>query len=263
MPSGSRPGEHDPAADTAGVPGRGSVGVEYDSGPSGGRHVWRAPSAFQRSAHDGKAGASPMRQYRTMRKTWRKRIRRRLVSVGGLAFVVGVLPLQLWAMRHPGTFYVAGAALGAWISLIVSLSETAHDYIERWQTGAWGEQWTAKQLRPLQGEGWTILHDRRSSYDKSRAANFDHIVIGPDGVFLIDTKRWRGQTTIENGRPTLRRTEDPQLPASVFEGIPGQARATAVRLRDAIRVETRASVWVQAVVVIWATFRSSSSTLTR
>jgi hypothetical protein len=57
----------------------------------------------------------------------------------------------------------------------------------RWQAGAQGEQRTARLLRSFERRGWVVLHDL--AVPGSRA-NIDHLVIGPGGLFVIDTKRW-------------------------------------------------------------------------
>lgn len=49
---------------------------------------------------------------------------------------------------------------------------------------------TARLLDPLRGLGWTVLHDRRVP---GSAANVDHLVIGPNRAWLIDSKAWDGR----------------------------------------------------------------------
>jgi hypothetical protein len=80
-----------------------------------------------------------------------------------------------------------------------------------WRRGAAGERHTARLLAPLERHGWTILHDL--AVPGSRA-NLDHLVIGPGGVFVIDSKQYRGRLKLDrfgrlwHGRhpltPTLR-----------------------------------------------------------
>src|SRR4029450_5665207 len=55
--------------------------------------------------------------------------------------------------------------------------------------GAAGERRTARLLEPLERHGWVVLHDL--SVPGSRA-NLDHLVIGPGGVFVIDSKQYVG-----------------------------------------------------------------------
>jgi hypothetical protein len=66
-------------------------------------------------------------------------------------------------------------------------------------------------LGPLERQGWAVLHDL--AVPGSRA-NLDHLVIGPGGVFVIDSKQYRGRLQLDpsgqlwHGRyplaPTLR-----------------------------------------------------------
>jgi len=51
---------------------------------------------------------------------------------------------------------------------------------------------TARPLRKLLRQGWTVLHD--VAVPGSRA-NGDHLLIGPPGVFLVDSKAWHGHIT--------------------------------------------------------------------
>jgi Nuclease-related domain len=83
-----------------------------------------------------------------------------------------------------------------------------------WRRGAAGEQRTARLLGPLERQGWVVLHDL--AVPGSRA-NLDHLVIGPGGVFVVDSKHYRGRLQLDpsgrlwHGRypltPTLRAVE--------------------------------------------------------
>ena len=44
---------------------------------------------------------------------------------------------------------------------------------------------------------WTALHDVR--WPGRRFANIDHIVIGPGGIFVVDSKNWSGNLTFSGG----------------------------------------------------------------
>lgn len=56
-----------------------------------------------------------------------------------------------------------------------------------WAQGAAGEERIGSYLEAARPKGIEVLHDRR--IPKSRA-NIDHLVIGPTGVWVIDTKRY-------------------------------------------------------------------------
>jgi hypothetical protein len=63
-----------------------------------------------------------------------------------------------------------------------------------WRQGAAGEQRTARLLAGLERQGWVVLHDL--AIPGSRA-NLDHLVIGPGGVFVIDSKHYRGRLQLD------------------------------------------------------------------
>ena len=63
-----------------------------------------------------------------------------------------------------------------------------------WRRGAAGERRTARLLAPLERHGWVILHDL--AVPGSRA-NLNHLVIGPGGVFVIDSKQYHGRLQLD------------------------------------------------------------------
>lgn len=72
--------------------------------------------------------------------------------------------------------------------------------------GAHGEDQVAKTLQTLP-DTFYVIHDLATPF-----GNVDHAVVGPTGVFLIDTKSWRGVVTSDgkgellvNGKPTGKR----------------------------------------------------------
>ena len=67
---------------------------------------------------------------------------------------------------------------------------------EMFEKGAEGETATAAVLAALP-PGWTAIHDVR--WPSRRLANIDHILVGPGGIFVIDSKNWSGTITVANG----------------------------------------------------------------
>lgn len=68
---------------------------------------------------------------------------------------------------------------------------------ELWERGAAGEAATARALAALPLNRWTVLHDVR--WPGRRFANIDHVVVGPGGVFVIDSKNWSGRVEVRDG----------------------------------------------------------------
>ena len=85
-----------------------------------------------------------------------------------------------------------------------------------WRQGAAGERRTARLLDQLERHGWAVLHDLAIP---SSRANLDHLVIGPGGVFVIDSNQYRGRLQLDptgrlwHGRSPLA----PTLQAVSFE----------------------------------------------
>jgi hypothetical protein len=63
-----------------------------------------------------------------------------------------------------------------------------------WRRGAAGERRTAHLLEHLGQQGWAVLHDLAIPGSQ---ANLDHVVIGPGGVFVIDSKQYRGRLQLD------------------------------------------------------------------
>jgi Nuclease-related domain len=69
-----------------------------------------------------------------------------------------------------------------------------------WRRGAAGGRRTARLLSHLERHGWAVLHDLAVP---GSPANLDHLVIGPGGVFVIDSsgRLWHGRYPLA---PTVR-----------------------------------------------------------
>jgi len=100
-------------------------------------------------------------------------------------------------------------------------AERLNQAADKWERGADGERRTATVLDALPGDEWTVLHD--VPWPGRPRANIDHVVIGPPGVFVIDSKNWSGSVGVVDGvlRQNGRRRETTAVAA-------GEA-ATAVR----------------------------------
>jgi hypothetical protein len=75
-------------------------------------------------------------------------------------------------------------------------AERLERWAEHYERGAEGEELTAAALASLPSE-WTVLHDVR--WPGRRLANIDHVVLGPGGIFVIDSKNWSGDVKVTDG----------------------------------------------------------------
>lgn len=75
------------------------------------------------------------------------------------------------------------------------LSQKSGNY----EQGARGEEDVSWELDQLATDGWLVLHDRRLP----TKANLDHLLVGPPGVSVVETKTWTGDLAIEGGHVTV------------------------------------------------------------
>jgi hypothetical protein len=100
----------------------------------------------------------------------------------------------------------------------------------RWLRGAAGELATARLLATLPRR-YIVLHDRRIP---GRLANIDHVVIGPTGVTVVDSKAFRGSVRVRRGRVRAGRHE--VAAGSVAWQAEQVARLLGIRVRAIVVV---------------------------
>ena len=88
---------------------------------------------------------------------------------------------------------------------------------------------------------------------KQRYGNYDHVAVGPAGVYLLETKNLQGIVEIKAGAPHLNRRHDPQA-GETFRRIRPRALDAARHIKGDIQQRTGHCLWVQAVVVFWSDF---------
>ncbi|WP_231334148.1 nuclease-related domain-containing protein [Actinomadura graeca] len=64
--------------------------------------------------------------------------------------------------------------------------------VPAWQKSSAAERRTEKQLKSLQRNGYLVLHARAVPRDDEGVSDgrIDHLVIGPSGVYAIDSEKW-------------------------------------------------------------------------
>ncbi len=191
------------------------------------------------------AGAYAQERYNVGLDAYRSRLRLPAIVLLGPFIMGGIVGLLL--LGH-GAAWAAGLASGLGIGALLVLRDSPPAYLENWSIGAEGERKTERVLRGLDSSRWLVVHE----VDAGRG-NYDHIVVGSAGVFLLETKNLQGSVHIENGRPYLRRRLDPEANRSC-QWLVSQAVERACALHDELRRRTGRRIWVQAVVVLWSDF---------
>ena len=136
----------------------------------------------------GSPGRSALVEYRRRRAlelaAWTRSLVWRAPLVAAAGAVGDVLAARV-GLPRAGLVGLAVAALVGW-RLRFRPSEQART----WQRGAAGERHTARLLGRLTSDGYVVFHDL--VVPGNTRANVDHLVIGPTGVFVIDSKQWTG-----------------------------------------------------------------------
>ena len=136
----------------------------------------------------GRPGGSAQARWRRLRAAewaaWTRTLPWRMAAILG----IGVSGVVLGRLLVPRLGLVVGVlvAIAAGWGLRFRPSPDAG----AWRRGAAGERRTAHLLGHLGRQGWAVLHDLAIPGSQ---ANLDHLVIGPGGVFVIDSKQYRGR----------------------------------------------------------------------
>jgi hypothetical protein len=108
---------------------------------------------------------------------------------------VAALATATWAGSRSGLAEPAPAPV--WLLLCVAVGAGGGALLlwprydpGRWARGAAGEVATAALLARLPKKHWVVLHDLALSGSR---ANVDHLVIGPTGVWVVDSKAYRSR----------------------------------------------------------------------
>jgi hypothetical protein len=196
--------------------------------------------------NERRPGQFAQEHFEQLRGAWLRRVWWALPLVG---LLVAAAPLLIAVAVAPEyvTFF-AGMGIGAATGMIMTLVLTPPPHIENWRQGAEGERATAKALRPLTREGWVLVNDIQTD-----RGNIDHVLIGPSGVYLLETKKLGGVVSVADDKLRLRWRDAPD-DGYVLDRVGVRARGQAAALHERFRAAGIRPGWLQAVVVVWAPF---------
>ena len=130
----------------------------------------------------GRSATAEFRRARSAARRWG--------LVSGVCGALAAVGLVLAGWRGVPWLFVlaAGIALVGW-------AVRPDPDVDRWRRGAEAEEATALLLSRLPRR-YAIFHDRQVPGSR---ANLDHLVVGPTGVWVIDTKTRTGRYPIDTG----------------------------------------------------------------
>jgi hypothetical protein len=168
------------------------------------------------------------------------------LTLPAFCWAVAFMEVIRWAWHVPPSpksmvvFAVAGTLIAVW-----KLRPVVRQ-IRAVRTGIWGERYVGEVLEDFcRPRGYRVLHDLPSS---TGDFNVDHVLIGPEGVFAVETKHYARPTAGE--RKIVYDGRSLTIPGMTPErDLLGQARQQAAYVRDVLRRTTGRDVRVRPVLI--------------
>jgi hypothetical protein len=113
-----------------------------------------------------------------------------------------------------------------------------------WKMGSTGENMVTQVLNSKLNDDYYLVNDVLYINDKGNKENIDHVVLGPKGVFAIETKHYSGKVTCKGSYW--------QVPFPFGRSPSSQAKGNASWVNKAIKaagVFETLNVWVKPIVV--------------
>jgi len=146
--------------------------------------------------------------------------------------------------------------------MCVGLVLVTYSRTQTWAIGAEGEEMVERMLRQL-GNPYRVIHDivLPGSY-----GNIDHLVLGPNGVFAVETKNHNGSITCDGDTWFQRKVGRHGTPYYGKIGCPSkQVKRKAVMLNNLLHKKLNLNLYVNVIVVFanpYATLRILNPTVT-
>jgi hypothetical protein len=185
----------------------------------------------------------------------RSRVLRVLSSVGLLLYFSGMWFLSLSRISQDlKVLVVVGSIGGITLFLVCAIAfviMVLHDRrvvpdLNKHRSGLEGERMLPKYLAPLDDRFYLINHVKLAGMIDE---DIDHILMGPPGIFVIETKNHRGYVSCEGDSWEYTKisgggwTRDGHIKSPSL-----QAKGNARRLREYLKKKHGNSPWVEAVV---------------
>jgi len=124
------------------------------------------------------------------------------------------------------------------LSFLISLSFFAK--YSKFKKGFEGEEAVAECLKNNLDDSYYIINDIKLKY-----GNIDHVVIGPTGIFVIETKNYGGEIVCNGDEWKIRSGEKEYQIKSPSR----QAKKNALKIKKLIEEKLNRHAWINAIVV--------------
>lgn len=118
----------------------------------------------------------------------------RVALIGVLALLVILVAGWSTGFRGLPLMFIELVAIG----VMLGANRLYTPQSDRWLRGAEGERAVGAICTELEADGWHAIHDVALGH-----GNVDHILVGPGGIFTIETKSHRGRIPIDRIDPRM------------------------------------------------------------
>ena len=165
-----------------------------------------------------------------------------LAVVVAVALLAGWEWFRWWSHLPPQPIVITIVAVAVICFCTLRITKARKD-IRMLAQGEKGERRISELLRPLRAKNYVTFDDLITSQ-----GNVDHAVVGPGGVFAIETKAYN---VFGAGRASVR--EDGRLMLNANEAIGDplkQARSSAALVSEELERHLRRKFWVEPVLIL-------------
>jgi hypothetical protein len=181
--------------------------------------------AVRETPVSNEAGASAQATFERRLAARKKRVRALWPVMVGITLVLMVLAYLVGLSLGLPWLGASAAAVVALVMLWVVVDRP--QFVDAWRIGAEGERKTSSKLRDLEAQGFIVLDDRRAP---GYGGNIDHLVIGPTGVWAVETKSLKGSVEVASGRLVVNGGNQDKIVDQVYR----QATAIQIALREVL-----------------------------
>ena len=165
---------------------RGAINIDPDGGAGS--------EDFSAAIEPGVPGAYAQARFERERERARLKRRAALPLVVGSAVIV--MTAIFFGLQSLGMPIASTGAVLVGVGFALALFRLPFESLV-WAKGIEGERKTAAFLEPLLDAGFIVLYNRQIPGVKG---DVDSLVIGPTGVYPIETKNWKGRVEVRNDR---------------------------------------------------------------
>ena len=161
----------------------------------------------------------------------------------GMGILIGLMVLKVATVRYFTIAAIIGVFLFVryWTRSHKSFFEEKLQEARAWQRGYEGERVIGELLGKELSDKFHVFNDVRFP---GKVANIDHIVVGPSGIFVLNTKNWRGTVAWDEDGTTLLLNGEPEK-----KGAANAVLADAIDVHDKLKTLTNREFFIKPILV--------------